>query len=134
VEYLPFGEVWIEENDPASSYIPFRFTSKELDRETGLYYYGARYYESRASLWMSADPAGWELVNPMGSNGKPKASYSVIEATNWYAYVSNNSVKYVDPTGMVRTPLKREIHFILFTEIAGERIRVLGIEIQVVSK
>jgi len=59
VEYLPFGEVWIEEDDPATSYIPFRFTSKELDRETGLYYYGARYYEPRASLWMNADPAGW---------------------------------------------------------------------------
>jgi len=95
VEYLPFGEVWIEENDPATSYIPFRFTSKELDRETGLYY-----YEPKTSRWMSADPAGWELVNPMGSNGKPKAGYSVIEATNWYAYVSNNPVKYLDPTGM----------------------------------
>ena len=100
VEYLPFGEVWIEEVDPATGYIPFRFTSKELDRETGLYYYGARYYEPKLSRWMSADPAGFALVSPMGSDGKPKGSYSVIEAVNWYAYVSNNPVKYVDPTGM----------------------------------
>ena len=104
VEYLPFGEVWIEETDPATGYIPFRFTSKELDEETGLYYYGARYYEPTISRWMSADPAGFALVNPMERDNeggwKPKASYSIIEASNWYAYVSNNPVIYVDPTGM----------------------------------
>ena len=100
VEYLPFGEMWIEETDPATSYIPFRFTSKEYDEETGLYYYGARYYEPRLSRWMSADPAGWELINPMDEDGEPRAGYSVIEAANWYAYTSNNPVKYVDPTGM----------------------------------
>jgi len=100
VEYLPFGEVWIEETDPATGYIPFRFTSKELDEETGLYYHGARYYEPTISRWMSADPAGFALSSPMGSDGKPKASYSIIEAVNWYAYVSNNPVIYVDPTGM----------------------------------
>ena len=93
VEYLPFGEVWIEDVDAATRYIPFRFTSKELDRETGLYYYGARYYEPKVSRWMSADPAGFALINPN------QGGYSVIEASNWYSYVSNNPVKYVDPTG-----------------------------------
>jgi len=105
VEYLPFGEVWIEETDPATGYIPFRFTSKELDEETGLYYHGARYYEPTISRWMSADPAGWELINPMERDDeggwKPKAGYSIIEAVNWYAYVSHNPVKYVDPTGEI---------------------------------
>ena len=98
VEYLPFGEVWIEEVDPATSYIPFRFTSKELDRETGLYYYGARYYEPKLSRWMSADPAGFGLVNPN------RRGYSVIGATNWYSHTSNNPVNYVDPTGMLEIP------------------------------
>ena len=32
---------------------------------------------------------------------KPKQNYSVIEATNWYSYTSNNPVKYRDPTGMM---------------------------------
>jgi len=94
VEYLPFGEVWIEETDPATGYIPFRFTSKELDEETGLYYHGARYYEPTISRWMSADPAGFALSSPN------RSGYSIIEAANWYAYVSNNPVIYVDPTGM----------------------------------
>ena len=103
VEYLPFGELWIEETDPATSYIPFRFTSKEYDEETGLYYYGARYYEPRLSRWMSADPSGFDLINPMDEDGEPRAGYSVIEAANWYSYAGNNPVLYVDPTGLTIT-------------------------------
>ena len=34
-----------------------RFTAKELDDETGLYYYGARYLNPRTSRWISTDPA-----------------------------------------------------------------------------
>jgi uncharacterized protein RhaS with RHS repeats len=44
LEYTPYGELWIEEvNTLASNRTPFRFTGKERDEETGLYYYGARY-------------------------------------------------------------------------------------------
>ncbi len=103
IEYTPWGELWVEIQNADSSYrdlIPFRFTGKEWDEETGLYYYGARYYEPQLARWMSADPAGFELINPMGSDGKPRSGYSIIEATNWYSYVSNNPVRYIDPTGM----------------------------------
>ena len=77
-----------------------RFTAKELDSETALYYFGARYMDPRTSRWISSDPSGFQLINPMDEEGKPRSGYSVIEATNWYSYVSNNSVKYVDPNGM----------------------------------
>ena len=97
VEYLPFGEIWIEETDPATGYIPFRFTSKELDEETGLYYYGARYYEPATSRWMSPDPAGFELVNPENNE------HLIISGMNWYSYTENNPVKYNDPTGGIPT-------------------------------
>ena len=57
VGYVPFGEVFIEElSSSAKLNTPFLFNSKELDEETGLYYYGARYYDPKTSLWLSTDP------------------------------------------------------------------------------
>ena len=35
---------------------PYKFNGKELDAETGFYYYGARYYNPRVSIWLSTDP------------------------------------------------------------------------------
>ena len=55
IEYVPFGEVFIEERNNTWN-TPYLFNAKEYDEETGMYYYGARYYEPRISLWMSVDP------------------------------------------------------------------------------
>jgi RHS repeat-associated protein len=57
VEYVPFGEVFIEERNNTWN-TPYLFNAKELDEETGLYYYGARYYDSRVSVWLGIDPMG----------------------------------------------------------------------------
>ena len=54
IEYVPFGEVFIEERNGVWN-TPYLFNAKEFDEETGMYYYGARYYEPRLSLWMSTD-------------------------------------------------------------------------------
>ncbi|MFC3161020.1 RHS repeat-associated core domain-containing protein [Chryseobacterium arachidis] len=35
---------------------PYKFNAKELDEDTGLYYYGARYYNPRLSIWYGVDP------------------------------------------------------------------------------
>jgi RHS repeat-associated protein len=54
MEYTPYGELWIEKAGSAESIdIPYRFTGKERDGETGLYYYGARYLDSKASRWLT---------------------------------------------------------------------------------
>lgn len=55
MEYLPFGELLVDEH--FNSYnTPFKFNGKELDEETGNYYYGARYYNPKTSIWLSVDP------------------------------------------------------------------------------
>jgi len=102
----------VGEESISVSTLPGRVNSScdnEINRR-GLYYYGARYYEPATSRWISPDPAGFELINPMESDGEggwqPKQSYSVIEATNWYSYTSNNPVLYVDPTGEFMSPSK----------------------------
>ena len=82
IEYVPFGEVFIEERNNTWN-TPYLFNAKELDEETGMYYYGARYYEPRLSLWMSTDPA--------------QEKYSNIST---YCYVSNNPIKYIDIVGL----------------------------------
>ena len=55
IGYVPFDEVFIEERNNIWN-TPYLFNAKELDEETGMYYYGARYYEPRLSLWMSVNP------------------------------------------------------------------------------
>ena len=63
IEYLPYGEVWVEDAAVNSNYrTPYKFTGKELDKETRLYYFGARYYDARISRWISTDPALGEYI------------------------------------------------------------------------
>ncbi|MFZ5560159.1 MAG: RHS repeat domain-containing protein [Pseudomonadota bacterium] len=55
LEYFAFGETWVQERSNIERR-PYLFTGKELGEETQLYYFGARYYDPRTSLWQSPDP------------------------------------------------------------------------------
>jgi RHS repeat-associated protein len=96
LEYTPHGELWIEELAESSDKIPFRFTGKELDEETGNYYMGARYMDPKRARWLSADPAGSDLLDPN------REDFNFLESLNWYVYCDNNPVKYVDPDGLAK--------------------------------
>ena len=63
-----------------------QFTSKERDAETGLDYFGARYYSGAQGRYISPDPMGGKIANP--------------QSFNRYAYVLNNPLKFTDPTGL----------------------------------
>ncbi|QQO10706.1 toxin TcdB middle/N-terminal domain-containing protein [Breznakiella homolactica] len=109
LEYTPYGEVWIEERGNGEEGLPFRFTGKEMDEETGLYYYGARYLDPKMSRWLSTDPAMGEYVPgaPVNEevrkrNGNLPGMGGVYNYVNLhtYHYAGNNPVKYTDPDGM----------------------------------
>ncbi|MBK7483476.1 MAG: hypothetical protein IPI72_12240 [Flavobacteriales bacterium] len=55
VEYMPYGESFVDEHSTADLQ-PYLFNGKEQDAVTGLYYYGARYYDPVAAMWASLDP------------------------------------------------------------------------------
>jgi RHS repeat-associated protein len=83
IEYIPFGEVFIDERPSTGIWsTPYKFNAKELDEETGLYYYGARYYDPRTSVWISVDPLAEKYPN-----------------VSSYVYCADNPVKCVDPDG-----------------------------------
>jgi RHS repeat-associated protein len=102
IEYFPFGETWVAEHSNTQR-TPYLFTGKELDEETGLYYFGARYYDPRTSVWQSADPILGKYL-PTGDGEKDKnlpGMGGVFNSSNLglYVYVQLNPLKYVDPDG-----------------------------------
>jgi RHS repeat-associated protein len=87
VQYLPFGST---SSDIGFVSVSHKFTSQEEDAETGLYYYNARYYNSRLGRFISADPTVPDPLNP--------------QALNRYSYVVNDPLHYVDPSGYDYVP------------------------------
>jgi len=85
MEYLPFGETLVEEHLNSNN-SPFKFNAKEMDAETGNYYYGARYYSPRYNLMLSVDP--------MSTN-----------APGWtpYRFAFHNPITFIDPDGLFET-------------------------------
>lgn len=68
LEYFPYGEAFAHEHSN-TKVTPYRFTGKELDEVTGLYYYGARYYDPRTSVWQSPDPILDKYMNGQANSG-----------------------------------------------------------------
>lgn len=82
-EYYPFGGTALLRADSVRevSYKTIRYSGKEMD-DSGLYYYGRRYYAPWLQRWISADPAG------------------AVDGLNLYAMVGNNPMSFVDRLGL----------------------------------
>jgi RHS repeat-associated protein len=92
-EYAPYGSTTYQavrsQTETARRY---RFTGKERDEESGLYYHGARYYAPWLGRWTACDPAGME------------------ESPNLYQYCFSNPTGFVDPDGLAGKKLAIVMH------------------------
>ena len=101
VEYIAFGEVLFEEHSSSFS-SPYLFNGKELDRETNLSYYGARYLDMKTSLWLNVDPL--TNFNPIQEeefyfDGDHNGGIYNAKNLNPYGYCYQNPIRYRDPNG-----------------------------------
>ena len=80
--YAPYGTMRAFTGTAVTNY---RYTGKEIDPETNLYYYGARYYDPMMGRFITADSIVSDIYDP--------------QDLNRYAYCRNNPMIYVDPDG-----------------------------------
>ena len=82
-EYTPYGSTSYQAmRNQTETPKRYRYTGKERDEESGLYYHGARYYAPWLGRWTSADPAG------------------LVDGVNVYGYVREGPINFEDPLGM----------------------------------
>jgi RHS repeat-associated protein len=83
IDYKPYGEI-DRKNSDGPDIFRYKYTGQEEDRETGLYYYKARYYDPEIARFIEPDT----YQNPNSLFG-----------LNSYMYVEGNPIKYNDPSG-----------------------------------
>lgn len=83
--YFPYGDKRLADGSALPTGMDTTFTGQKSDDSTGLMYYGARYYDTTLGRFTQADTIIPSPMNP--------------QSLNRYSYVSNNPVRYTDPTG-----------------------------------
>ncbi len=83
-EYYPYGGTAVVAGDGQTEVAlkRYRYSGKERDDSTGLYYYGARYYAPWLGRWINPDPAG------------------PVDGLNLYSFVSGNPITLIDEEGL----------------------------------
>lgn len=91
VFYDPFGLIidnnghWQDASSWTDPHLHYLLSGKEWDEESRLYYFGARYYDAEAGIWLTADPYRGQINSPM--------------TRHRYLYVRNNPINRIDPLG-----------------------------------
>jgi RHS repeat-associated protein len=89
-EYSVYGQVAASDPNHPNRFL---FTGREFDKDTGLYYYRARYYNPEIGRFLQTDPIG------------------CAAGINWYAHCGNNPLMFIDPFGLCRTSNYCEMNY-----------------------
>ncbi|MGF1614664.1 MAG: SpvB/TcaC N-terminal domain-containing protein [Gammaproteobacteria bacterium] len=124
-EYTPYGSTSYQAvRSQTETPKRYRYTGKERDEESGLYYHGARYYAPWLGRWTAADPS------------------MLLDGINLYLYVSAQPVKRYDPSGLAGKPKSskprkppshawrlgerfRRMHFDARAQVGGDVVELL---------
>jgi RHS repeat-associated protein len=107
-DFYPFGEE-ISQTQSKDQYL---FTGKPRDLETGLDYFGARYYSSNLSRFLTPDQ-------------KSISMEKLVEPQEWnlYIYVGNNPLKYIDPSGLSKLVSPSDFERVIFEMLDSDRLK-----------
>jgi RHS repeat-associated protein len=112
--YDPFGNLLSSSGTMAAANM-YRFSSKEINADSGMYYFGYRFYDPSLQRWLNTDPLGDIASLPImvafiapgfepgdvGSMSERQFLNAWVEINrNVYACVGNNPMLFIDPNGL----------------------------------
>lgn len=102
-EYFPYGgtSVIAGDNQAEVALKEYRYSGRERDDSTGLYYYGKRYYCPWLGRWLKPDPAGR------------------VDGMNLYAFVKGNPITHIDKLGLMQEEVTFTNHEEAFAQTPG---------------
>jgi RHS repeat-associated protein len=106
-EYHPYGSTSYRSHRPGGANLSlkrYRFTGKERDDESGLYYHGARYYAAWLGRWTAADPIG------------------IGDGLNRFAYVRGNPILFNDPNGTTKKQISKTAEIRSIQDAVNDRV------------
>lgn len=120
-DYGPFGET-LRKTGPRAQGSPFRFSTKYCDEETGLSYYGYRYYSPALGRWANRDPI--EESGGLGIHGfsqnNPVNKIDSLGLEVLPPVVSPPIVSPVTPTGPIAPPIPKVVPLLFLIDVAWD--------------